>query len=203
MSESVKMNQAAEVIKEMMGEVGVLLIGGGSGSGKTTLAAELVKAWGEEKAVMLSIDNYYRPASEFADLSKRNCDDPVSVDLAMMSRDLERLMAGENIMAPIFKFATVERIGEKEIVARPIIIVEGIFALNEQLVNLGKVKVYVDCPVDKQVERRAERDLVRMGESKEQTREFCEQVVLPMQKIHVEPTRARADIIVDNSSELA
>lgn len=104
---------AAEMVKQRRHEVRTVIIAGPSSSGKTTTTVKLSHLL--EKAgislVPLAVDNYFfdlelHPRDEFGDY---DFETPQALDLELINEHLKRLLAGEEVMTPIYDFKTGER----------------------------------------------------------------------------------------------
>ena len=75
----------------------IIGIAGGTGSGKTTLANRLKDHFGEDEAILVSHDNYYKRHDEMPFEQRRllNYDHPDAFDTELMIRQLRQLKAGQ------------------------------------------------------------------------------------------------------------
>lgn len=182
----------------------IILIAGPSGSGKTTIANKLVEYYGEDRCQKFSLDPYYIDQSHIEDIQQRsqvNYDDPSSVELALAVRHIEALKQGLTVQAPVYDFSMHTRRPEvTDIKPKDILIIEGIFALQPELIKFGDVKVYVDTDLDLCLLRRMERDVAERGRTMESVIHQYKETVRPMRIIHVEPTKQYADVIVPDNS---
>src|SRR5579871_5938182 len=109
----------------------ILAVAGASGSGKTTLAEALARTLG---GIHFSLDSYYRDLSHlpWEERTQANFDDPAMIEITLLGGHLAELAAGRPIERPVYDFAGYTRIqGRSERVEpKPVIIVEGLFALN-------------------------------------------------------------------------
>jgi uridine kinase len=104
---------ASEVIRERRDRVRVVIIAGPSSSGKTTTTTKLnhlLKKMGLN-LVPLTVDNYFfdlelHPRDEFGDY---DFETPQALDLALINEHLVRLIAGEEVLIPLYDFKTGER----------------------------------------------------------------------------------------------
>jgi uridine kinase len=104
---------AAEVIKERIGELKIVIIAGPSSSGKTTTTIKLEQALKDSgiNLVALNVDNYFfdlelHPKDEFGDY---DFETPQALDLELINEHLTRLVAGEEVLTPFYDFATSKR----------------------------------------------------------------------------------------------
>tara|TARA_B100000575_G_C23009746_1_gene581670 strand:- start:310 stop:618 length:309 start_codon:yes stop_codon:yes gene_type:complete len=86
---------------------------------------------------------------------------------------------------------------------QPLIIVEGILVLADpRVAALADLTVYVDAPEPVRFERRLARDLRERGRTEESVRAQYAATVAPNHVRHVEPSRARAHIVVDGTAAI-
>ncbi len=134
----------------------LLLIAGPSSSGKTTFAHRLSIALRAQglRPVKLSLDDYYRNRTELpveAD-GRIDLERIETLDTALISEHLNRLLAGETVQMPEYDFNTGMRMEKTHAFSvekgQPIII-EGIHGLNEKLTEgisrEMKFKVYISA----------------------------------------------------------
>lgn len=178
----------------------VIGLAGGTGSGKTTVAQALLAAAGEESALLLPQDAYYRAQGDlpFEARVLTNYDEPSAFDTEFLVSHVDRLLAGEEVARPVYDFTHHDRSTETVIVApRPVIILEGILVLHDpQLRERMRLKVFVDAPADERFIRRLERDVVERGRSAQSVIQQYRRTVKPMHDLFVEPTKQFADLVL-------
>lgn len=185
----------------------MIIIGmaGSSGSGKTTIANAIIKHYGEINCVTISTDNYYKNYSHLSveEKTKINYDMPDTVDFASLVKALHDLRQGKSILVPIYDFSAFGSKGEViSVEPKSIVIVEGMFALlPRELLDLYDVKIFVDADADVGLIRRIQRDMRERGRDLQSIIDRYKSDVRPMFKKYVEPTKANADLVVDNSSD--
>lgn len=179
-----------------------LVIGfaGGTGSGKTTIAAKIAQTLGEEQAVILPQDAYYRAQNDLPLESRKltNYDEPSAFDNEYMVEQLEQLISGQTIKSPIYDYAEHNR-SSKTILIKPkkVILIEGIMALHfKTLRDLMTLRVFVDAPPDERFIRRLERDVKERGRDAESVINQYRRTVKPMHDLFIEPTKQHANLIV-------
>ncbi len=150
-----KLSNIADAIKRDHKKL--VLIAGPSSSGKTTFANRLsdhLKVNGL-KPHIISLDDYYLNRDEipFDENGKQNFEVVESLDIAMINRDITKILAGEEVEIPSFNFKT----GVKEykghhkikLEEKDIIIMEGIHGLNEIITKdvkkEDKFKVFISA----------------------------------------------------------
>ncbi len=179
-----------------------LVIGfaGGTGSGKTTIADKIAQTIGQEKAVILPQDAYYRAQNDLPLESRKltNYDEPSAFDNDYMVEQLSQLISGQSIESPIYDYNQHNRASESKLInPKEVILIEGIMALHfENLRNLMTLRVFVDAPPDERFIRRLERDVKERGRNAESVINQYRRTVKPMHDLFVEPTKQHANLIV-------
>ena len=160
----------------------VVGIGGDSASGKSTLTSRLEERLSDYKVKVFRMDKYFREASERPDVAGilngkiyRDDNHPPTLDLERLHADV--LAAREEDW--------------------DIILIEGMFILwDEAMAPVLDLKVFVDCDPDERLRRRVIRNLA-FGQDLEEIMERYVQAVVPRQREYVEPSKWKADIIVN------
>ena len=106
-------DSAVELINRRRDELRMVIITGPSSSGKTTTTIKVgqrLKSAGLT-LVTLNVDNYFfdlelHPRDEFGDY---DFETPQALDLALINEDLEKLLAGEQVLIPYYDFKTGRR----------------------------------------------------------------------------------------------
>ena len=175
-------------------------VAGGTGAGKTTFAHILLEYLGEDRAIRIAHDAYYRdlshiPADQRAQI---NFDHPDALETDLLVQHLQALYRGETVLVPTYDFTTHSRSYRTlELCPRPIIIVEGILVLVEQILRDAlNLKIFVDTPPDIRLIRRVNRDVEERGRTPESVTLQYLETVRPMHDSYVEPSRKYADLIV-------
>lgn len=193
-------SEVVELIEQILKkqERVVILIAGGTASGKTTLAKELVKIF-SSMAVLLSMDNYYK-GRRYAEENNLNFDEPESIDMDLLIENVRDLRAGKNVNMPSYSFVEDggKRIGYNEVISARIIIIEGLFALREELIPLGDIKIFVSVDSHGRCIRRIMRDVNRTCWSPGQILNYFFKTVEPMHAIYIDSQEANADIVIKN-----
>lgn len=147
---------ADEIARRYEDGVRVVLIAGPSSSGKTTTCKrlEIQLATNLLHPVGISLDDYFvnrEDTPKDAD-GEYDFESLYALDLPYFNKDLNRLIAGEEVDLPSFDFATGRRVfrGRKlKLQKNAIIVIEGIHALNPELTahidDRLKYKVYVSA----------------------------------------------------------
>ncbi|HEY0102184.1 MAG TPA: uridine kinase [Brevundimonas sp.] len=182
----------------------LIAITGGSGSGKSTLAEALVDALPPGAAVLLREDAYYRDAASLPDFDPAtfDFDDVAARDHELMIRDLRRLKAGEDIVAPIYSFIHHGREpGGEAVHAAEVVIVEGTHVLcTPDLTTLFDIRVFVDTPADIRFIRRLLRDQAERGRTAGSVIDQYLATVRPGHERLTEPSRVNADFVVADAT---
>ena len=169
----------------------IIGISGGSGSGKTTLANALLEHCAGE-ALVISYDRYYKR------MDCGNYDIPEALDTELLLKHLHLLKSGKAVEIPIYRINNKRTNAVERVEPKPIIIVEGIFALHHpELLELYHRKVYVDVPSDSvRFHRRVARDIRERGDTEAKVTKAWTENVLPTHYRLIQPQMARADVVV-------
>jgi len=173
----------------------VIAIAGGSASGKTRLTQELATTG---PAAVLCQDAYYRTALG----PDANFDDPASIDWALFEHHFRDLLCGSSVTTPLYDFTRHARVphGGRIVTPSSLVIVEGLHVLTRPALRSGHgVAIFVDTPPDIRLLRRVRRDVSERGRTIASVLRQYEQHVRPMHVRHVEPSRRRADLVVDGT----
>lgn len=218
-----KIKQISEAKKN--GELVVVCIAGGSSSGKTSgILDRLMEGLGEN-ALAISMDNYYKgrafikgledqakdvkPGIEFKDIEKaENWDQPQAFDLKLLAYHLNELKQGRKIESPKYEMNGSYRSSETIPIDpsnKKIVVIEGLFALNDQIVKFVNpdYKIYVgsateDDDVHSRLIRRLIRDTQRTGLDEKDIFKYWADIIEPMHRKYIAPTKKVADIIINN-----
>lgn len=170
----------------------IIGISGGSGSGKTTLANALLEHYAGD-ALVISYDQYYKR------MDCGNYDIPEALDTELLLKHLHLLKSKHGVGLPIYdRINNLRTTAVDWVEPKPIIIVEGIFALHPpELLELYHHKVYVDVPSDSvRFERRLIRDIRERGDTEASVSKAWAENVLPTHYRLIQPQMARADVVV-------
>ena len=178
----------------------VIGIAGGSASGKTTIARAIEKAFETESVIIIRQDNYYRPQDNLS-LEERkytNYDHPDAFDFPLLCSDIRALKDGKPVEQPQYDYTHHTR--SSNTICTPsasVIIVEGIILFDHpELAALMDIKVFVETAADLRFIRRLLRDTSERGRTVEQSIHQYLATARPGHDAFVEPSRAKADIII-------
>ena len=179
----------------------IIGIAGGSGSGKSTFTNRIKERFGD-KVVAIYHDNYYRRQDgiPFEKRVKVNYDHPDSLETDLLVEHLKQLKAGKSIECPVYDYSQHNR-SDKVITIepRPVILVEGILLLADPRIRDHlDIKEYVEAHADERNQRRISRDVEERGRDLNGIIEQYLTTVKPMHYLYVEPTRAKADIVINS-----
>jgi uridine kinase len=163
-------------------------IAGGSASGKSTFCEKLEKLLCEAGLNLkaLHMDSYFKPESErpFTEAfvsGKKYVDDnhPLTMDLKTLKSDIQTNMDKREY---------------------DVIIIEGLLTLwDNEIYNNLDLKIYIDCKSDERIVRRIRRNMER-GLTFEQITDVYLDMVRYRHDEYVEPSKWRADIIINGSN---
>lgn len=179
----------------------IIGIAGGSGSGKSTFTNRVKKYFGDDVTVIYH-DNYYR-RQDGIPFEKRvtvNYDHPDSLETDLLVEHLKQLKAGKTVECPVYDYNQHNRSDEIiTIEPKPVILIEGILLLaDERIRDLLDIKVYVEADADERILRRILRDVEERGRDLHGIIDQYLATVKPMHYMYVEPTRAKADIVINS-----
>lgn len=179
----------------------IVLVAWGTASGKTSRVAEKIKDHFEGSQI-ISMDNYYR-GHAFMQQQKKlwnnlNWDQPEALNLELFYQHVSELKKGNTIYTPEYDFKTEPVFDAIEIQPSKIIIIEGLFALDDSIATLGNLNIFVDIWAHGQIMRRIFRDIQRTGEKPQDIMEYFLETVEPMHMKYVLPTKKNANIVISN-----
>lgn len=185
-----KVRKIKELSKSLLKKQNTVFIGiaGGSGSGKTFLARKL-------GGKIISVDDYYIGIDNMVD---NNFDHPKSVELKLLRKQLTMLREGKMIKKPVYDFRTHKRKSYENFGPDKIIVIEGLFALNDILKDAMDIRIFIDSPKEIRLKRRVRRDLNERGRLDKSIEKMFNSVVEPMYLKHVLTTKNNADIVIRN-----
>jgi uridine kinase len=177
----------------------VIGIAGGTGAGKTTIAQQVTDSAGEE-VTRFPLDNYYEDLSHLGmeEREQANYDHPSAFEWPLVREHLQALLEGRSIEMPQYDFAVHNRTDETVTVEpTDVVVVEGIFALHDEVVvDMLDLRLYVETDADVRILRRIRRDVIDRDRSLDGVIDQYLSTVKPMHEQFVEPTRAKADLVV-------
>lgn len=182
-----------------MDNVHFIGVTGGSGSGKSTVARNVLEKVGPEQVTYIQQDSYYKDLSHLPMevRAQLNFDHPDAFDNALFSEHLALLKEGNTVELPLYDFKSYTRVGSKTIQPRPVIMVEGILVLADEIIRRHlNIKIYVDTDPDIRIIRRLRRDVLERGRLLENVLTQYVDTVRPMHQQYIEPTRRFADIVI-------
>ena len=162
----------------------IIGVAGGTGSGKSTFTNRLKNYFGDQISVVYH-DNYYKCQDNipFEQRVKTNYDHPDALETDLLVEHLTDLKNGKAVKCPVYDY-TVH---------------EGIMVLQDERVrNLLDIKVYVEADADERILRRVLRDVEERGRDLRGIIDQYLTTVKPMHYLYVEPTRAKADIVINS-----
>lgn len=178
----------------------VIGVAGGSGSGKTTVSQAILSRVGRDRIAFLQHDLYYHDLSHLPLEQRRqvNFDHPDAFDNALFVQQLDTLIRGAPIEAPLYDYATYMRQTQTELVLpQPVILIEGILIFADaELRRRMQIKLFVDAEGDTRFIRRLQRDLRERERTVDSVISQYLKTVRPMHLEFVEPSKRYADIII-------
>ncbi|XP_057765621.1 uncharacterized protein LOC130986280 isoform X1 [Salvia miltiorrhiza] len=184
--------QAIQALLENKGPPVIVGIGGPSGSGKTSLARKMANIVGCE---VISLESYYK-----SDQTKDfKYDDFSSLDLALLSKNIDDVKHSRRTKVPVFDLETGSRSGLKELEVSEdcaVIIFEGVYALHPDIRKHLDLWIAVVGGVHSHLISRVQRDKKRVGCFVSQDEIMM--TVFPMFQQHIEPHLVEAHLKIRN-----
>jgi len=188
--------RAIQLLKAGMPDRTIVVgVAGPSGAGKTVFTNKIQEFM--PGAVTLSMDMY----NDASMLLEGNFDDPRLTDYACLLENLRGLKNGESVQAPVYDFKESRRTGYVTVnnPSSKVVILEGIYALNEKLRPMLDLRVSVTGGVHFDLVKRVLRDINRSGQAPESIIHQISETVYPMYKAFIEPDLRTAHLKVVNS----
>ncbi len=181
-------------------------IAGISCSGKSLLTERLVELLGPSNTAILPVEATYKDLSTLSpeQRDQRNFDTPKAIDWSLLVPHVEALSAGGMIHRPLYDFLTHVR-ANRPLPVQPhrFVIIEGLFALhNPRIRRHLHLCVFINADIQTCLQLRLERDTYQRGRTAESVRLQYAKTVAPMARKHVLPTRAWADLVVDQTETI-
>jgi uridine kinase len=179
----------------------VVGISGGSASGKSTLAAALAARLASAGPIVLNQDAYFRDWSVLPPEEREarmTANHPEAVLWSELTAHVTQLRQGIAVSTPVPGTRAAGR-GDQEAPLGPtrLLIVEGHLIFGEpSLRPLLDLKLFLDVPPDERVLRRMFREAIERGGDLERAIAWYRHDVLPHYRLHTEPTRQFADLIL-------
>lgn len=184
--------QAIQALLENKGFPVIVGIGGPSGSGKTSLAHKMANIVGCE---VVSLESYYK-SEQVKDFKY---DDFSSLDLSLLSKNIDDIRNGQRTKVPIFDLETGVQSGFKELEVSEdcgVIIFEGVYALHPDIRKSLDLWIAVVGGVHSHLISRVQRDKSRVGCFMSQNEIMM--TVFPMFQQFIEPHLVHAHLKIRN-----
>ena len=147
---------AEDIAVHYAGGARIVLISGPSSSGKTTFCKrmEIQLMTNMIQPIAISLDDYYvnREDTPLGENGEYDFESLYAIDLELFNSDLSKILAGEELCLPTFDFAVGKRVyrgNTIQLKERSVLIMEGIHALNPQLIPhidpASTYKIYVSA----------------------------------------------------------
>ena len=161
-------------------------IAGGSASGKTTFSGKLASELSDLRVLELHMDTYFKPKEErpvvdapFTHKPYLDDNHPNSFRLAELKKDLRDAAESGGYDA---------------------ILVEGLLTLwDEELSDMFDLRLFLECRADERIVRRLKRNMTVRGLSFDEIADVYLDMVRYRHDAYVEPSKWRADLILNGS----
>ncbi|XP_038694101.1 uncharacterized protein LOC119991738 isoform X1 [Tripterygium wilfordii] len=184
--------QAIQALLENKGLPVVVGIGGPSGSGKTSLAHKMANIVGCE---VVSLESYFKSEQ----VKDYKYDDFSSLDLSLLSKNIDDILNRRRTKVPIFDLETGARSGFKELEVSEdcgVIIFEGVYALHPEIRKSLDLWIAVVGGVHSHLISRVQRDKSKVGCFLSQNEIMM--TVFPIFQQHIEPHLVHAHLKIRN-----
>lgn len=180
------------------GKTFLIFVAGGSASGKTSQVSQ--KLAERFNAKILSMDDYYRGVTFMRERGIDNFDVPDVFDWDLLKQQLGQIKNGETISKPKYSFQTGQREGYENFTPTKVVVVEGLYPLDDRIAELGDYRIFVKVGRLGQLLRRLNRDVVsgRTGQSFHQALGQYFKQVVPAQARYIDATQNNAQLVIDN-----
>ena len=176
----------------------LLGVSGASGSGKSWFAEKLQQLH-PGGVTIISQDRYYKPKAEVARLPYA-WDEPDSLYLDELLADLNTLKSGESVLMPTYDFVRHERSAMELVHPASMLVVEGHLIFHSAaLLSAMHETVWVQADDYQLLRRRLLRDCSERGRAWDEVLEVFDNVVMPANRLYVQPGRAKADVELNNN----
>jgi uridine kinase len=184
--------RAIQMLRNVRDRVVVVGLAGPSGAGKTVFSQKINDF--VPGCSVLSMDMYNR-----GDLVvDGNFDDPRLTDYEVLLSNIRDLKRGLTIQSPIYDFKTSSRIGWRTVEPPSVVILEGIYALSNELRPEIDLRVSIRGGVHLDLVKRVLRDVQRSGQEPEAIINQISETVFPMYKAFIEPDLQAAQLRIVN-----
>ncbi len=179
----------------------LIAITGGSGSGKTYIAKLIQEKLNKnnQNTTLISLDDYYKTKPKEILEKDYDFDNPKALDLKLLNKHLKELHQNKTIKKPLYDFKTSSRKGYENLSPSEIIIIEGLFSLNQFFLDEIDLKIYIHVDEDIMLQRRIKRDIEHRGQKKEDIINQWKNFVYPAFETYIQPQIKNADIIIENN----
>jgi uridine kinase len=179
----------------------VVGIVGPSGSGKSTLC-QILKDGKPDKYEHIKLDNYFKDPETFPMKEGfKNWELPTNLKFDELIKDLEILKNGQEVYTKTFPKKAGVSPEPLILTPKPVILVEGFMLFKEpRLKEMLDLKIFLDIPPDKMLERRAVRfgaDHINDYDTKVAIPEFLEYGITQKEEADhiVDATREQSEVI--------
>ena len=188
----------------------LILIAGGTASGKSMIADMFKDQLNiiNEKTTIIRMDNYYKDIKDLKEenVNEVNWDKPIVFDWKQLINDINLLMNGQEVKRKKYSYKTGSYLEEENILKpNDNLIIEGLFSLsNRKLRKKSTLLIYVDARHDIRMKRRINRDSNGRYENSFDKEQFIikwTNVIHPMHRKYVKPTKKYATEIIDNNED--
>jgi phosphoribulokinase len=171
-------------------------IAGDSASGKSTFAESIVRLFGKNDVLSISLDDYHlydRAERRKLGITPLN---PKANDLKLIHEHIKALKNGEKILKPVYDHSKGEFGEPVEIEPKEIIIIEGLHTLYKKKTReLFDITIFMDPEFEIRKEWKIKRDTEKRGHRKANVLKEIE-MRLPDYRRYIAPQKNKAEIVI-------
>ncbi|HOI63243.1 MAG TPA: uridine kinase [Mesotoga sp.] len=175
---------------------------GGSGAGKTSVTNVIYNHF-NDRAAVLSMDDYYKNLEPGTDPREFNFDSPKAFDFELFESHLRTIKENGTVKVPVYSMVTYRREDGiwRTFEPRPLVLVEGLLVMfRKEMRELFDFSIYIDAPADERLIRRIERDTRERGRSLESIITQYRKFVSPSFESFIEPQKYFCDIVLPDGA---
>jgi uridine kinase len=175
---------------------------GGSGAGKTSVT-NVIYTHFNDRAAVLSMDDYYKNLEPGTDPREFNFDSPKAFDFELFEFHLRTIKENGTVKVPVYSMVTYRREDGiwRTFEPRPLVLVEGLLVMfRKEMRELFDFSIYIDAPADERLIRRIERDTRERGRSLESIITQYRKFVSPSFESFIEPQKYFCDIVLPDGA---